>query len=48
MRKAALLAALALLAACGPLEIAGDAAVGAAQLGLGAARAAIGVVDRAI
>ncbi len=35
--KALLLAARALLAACGPVELAGDLAVGAAQATVGAA-----------
>ena len=46
--RAALLAALALLSGCGPLGLAGDVAVGTAQVGLGATQAAIGVVDVAL
>ena len=41
MRIAALLLALAALASCGPLGVAGDVAVGTAQLGLGAVDAAL-------
>ena len=48
MRNAALLLALLALASCGPLGLVGDAAVGATQLGLGAAQAAVSVVDLAI
>jgi hypothetical protein len=47
MRPAALLLALLALASCGPLELAGNAAVGTVQLGLGATQAAVGVVDAA-
>jgi hypothetical protein len=45
---ALLLALLGLLAACGPVGLAGDLAVGTAQVGLGAAQAAVGVVDLAL
>ena len=48
MRAGALLLALLALTSCGPLEVVGDAAVGTVQLGLGAARAAVGVVDTAL
>lgn len=47
MRRAALLGALLLTAACGPLGVAGDVAVGTAQLGLGAAQVGVGVVGMA-
>ena len=48
MKSAALLFALLALASCGPLELVGDATVGFTQLGLGAAQAAVGVVDTAL
>lgn len=41
MRRAALLLALLGLAACGPLGLAGDLAVGTAQVAVGAADAAL-------
>lgn len=46
--RLALLAALALLAGCGPLGLAGDVAVGTEQVGIGATQAAVGVVDTAL
>ena len=47
MRLALLFGAMA-LASCSPLGVAGDVAIGTAQLGLGAAQAAVGVVDLAL
>lgn len=41
MRRALALALLAALSACGPLELAGDAAVGTAQVVVGAADMAL-------
>ena len=41
MRRLALLALLAAMAGCGPLELAGDAAVGTAQVVVGAADLAL-------
>ena len=48
MRSLALLLGLSALASCGPVELVGDAAVGTVQLGLSAAQAAVGVVDKAL
>lgn len=48
MRIAALFAALGALASCGPVDLAGEAAVTTLQLGLGAAQTAVGVVDAAL
>jgi hypothetical protein len=48
MRLLALLLAASALASCSPLGVAGDVAVGTARVGLGAAQAAVSVVDLAL